>query len=322
MWGIILSYFNPVLYQKVASFLKNLTWVEFTSAVSQVDFKGIGSFLTFASFLLSITIILLFSTNSFKWKAMRKVKEDKYEKVIKHNEQLEGLLCDISYKSKLNIDTLNHMIPYLPNMFSELITQTDKYSLEKDSLKKLDNKGSHSNTKLDDLVSGYESFQEQINKINEILKDIQDSRLLYVFSKVNKSARYEILELGLFFRTSLDQTLIEGEGFKKAIEERKRKLSRLTKDFIQINEVLNGWLKKEEFIKEYNKNGSSFTFEQIVKFKERKLKDAMIEFKRFLHQRLEDAMHHHIILIEYLEISHYNTKFSLVKTILSLFGPK
>lgn len=320
-WGMMLSYFYPTLFLKVKRFVTNLKWVEVSSTLTQIEYKKINDFVSFASIILSISVILWLTSSAFKWKAMRKFKEEKYEKAIKHQEQIEDLLGTISYCSKENIHKLNQMIKYLPDMFGQLITNMDKYRLEKDALKSHDFR-SYSDTKLEDMTRGYESFQEQLNKINEILKEIRQSRLRYVYSRINKSVRYETLQLGLFYKTHIDSYLIEEYDFKESIENRLRNLSRLTDEFTQIKEVWSGWLTKEVLEEQHNKYGGSFTFEKIVKYAEHELEEEMIKFKRFLHRKLEDAILHHIILEEYLEISRNNTQFNLLKMILSLLGPK
>lgn len=322
IWGFIVSYFHPMLFQKVIHFLGSINWSDITGTLTQIDYKKISDYIGLSSLFFSTMVIFLLTSSSFKWKAMKKVNEEKYEKAMKHQEIIEGLLGSILVSSKKNIDSFNHMIKYLPDMFGELITHTNKYRLEKGILKIDESSNFYSNTKLEDLTRGYESFREQVNKVNEILKIIYESRLYYVFNKINKSVRYETLKLSLFYKTHLDWELIESENFKEEIAAQQKALSYLTKDFIQLKDVWGGWLKKEVLEEEFNKHGGSFTYEKIVRYRESELAQEMLKFDEFLHRKLEDAIFHHIVLEQYIESSHKNTRFNLLRVLFSYFGTK
>ncbi|MGG4395547.1 hypothetical protein ABEX25_14700 [Paenibacillus thiaminolyticus] len=320
IWGVIISYFYPTAIPTSFHWVKDLSWDELYSTITQIEYKKISDIISFSMLATSIIILLWLSSSSFKWQAMKKVNEEKYEKAIKYQETLENELGEISYKSKNNIDKLNWMIEFLPNKFGEIITQTEMYSLEKNEkndlqLKSHGTKRTFTSTKLEDLTSGYESFQDNLNNVNRILNDMYESNVRFIYNRVNKSVRYESLQLGLITKAHLHWDLIEGEYFRKTIEERLKGLSYVSDLFKKINDINRGWLSKEEFVNEYNKHGDTITFESIVEYLETELEEELLGFKRFLHEELENAIFHHIVLEQYLELSHRNTRFNFLQTI-------
>lgn len=321
LWGMILLYFNPIILPNNLLSLPDINWDKAIPAILQFEYTKVNDFLTFVSIILSMTLILWLTSSSLKWKAMRKINEEKYEGALIHQENIEEILRKITYYSEENIDILYKTIKYLPDLFGNLITHTNDYYLEEGILKKT-KYSNNTTTKIEDLVCGYHSFQKEVTQLNQILEEIHQSRLQFVFFKINKSIRFETLKLGLFSRTFLDFDLIEKENFKQTIESRIKNLSHLTDNFIKINDVRLGWVKKEDFEEEYAKYGVSLNIEDSLRYSEEKLQKELNKFKKFLYEKMIYALLNHIILKEYIEISHRNTRFNFLRIIISLFGPK
>ncbi|MGG1650073.1 hypothetical protein [Paenibacillus sp. NRS-1780] len=290
---------------------------EVFSGVAEFDYKNINNFLSFSSIFLSTVIIFSLTASAYKWKAMRKIKEEKYEKVVRIQEEIETLFGTILNSSKKNIDRLNTMRKYLPDKFGKLITCTDRYSINKDGQFESQDSINFVNINIDDLTSGYKSFNVQIDRINKIFDEIRSSSLGYVYYQANKSVRYERLKLDL-------SNLIEEKNFKEIIAKRKDRLSYLIEKFEKINKVNVKRLKKEELEYEYNKYNNNWTssYKEIVRSAERELERNMVDFKKFIDRKLEKAILCHIILEEYLNISFNSNRFNFIRIILSIFGFK
>ncbi|OMD41532.1 hypothetical protein BSK56_27025, partial [Paenibacillus borealis] len=218
---------------------------------------------------------------------------------------------------KIN-DFLSFMIKHWPDMYGQIITGTEKYHLVEGTLK-FQNSSYIPITTVDEIIRNLESFRNNIEQINEILKNISDSRLKSVFVQVNKSIQYESLELGLYSRTYLNMDLIERDTFKDQLDHRLKNLRMLCDKFSKFREVKSGWLSAEDYELEYNKFGSSFSLKEIVKYAEEELLEAMLDFDQFLHRKLEDAIFSTIILEEYIHTSQRNTRSNLFELLLSLF---
>ncbi|MEK4063512.1 MULTISPECIES: hypothetical protein [unclassified Paenibacillus] len=318
IWAIILIYFNPPLLQHIVELFNTIKWSDILHSVRTIEFKKINDFLSFMSLLLSIIVILLLTISTFRWRAKKKIREEKFEKVIKYQEQIEELLCIILFKSRNNIDRFNKMIKHWPDMYGQIITGTEKYHLVEGTLK-FQNSSYIPITTVDEIIRNLESFRNNIEQINEILKNISDSRLKSVFVQVNKSIQYESLELGLYSRTYLNMDLIERDTFKDQLDHRLKNLRMLCDKFSKFREVKSGWLSAEDYELEYNKFGSSFSLKEIVKYAEEELLEAMLDFDQFLHRKLEDAIFSTIILEEYIHTSQRNTRSNLFELLLSLF---
>ncbi|MBE3646682.1 hypothetical protein GXB80_03605 [Paenibacillus polymyxa] len=317
IWTLILSYFHPMLFHNSIQFIRNINLAEFFSGVAEFDYKNINNFLSFSSIFLSAVIIFSLTASAYKWKAMRKIKEEKYEKVVRIQEEIETLFGTILNSSKKNINRLNTMRKYLPDKFSQLITRTDRYSINKDGQFEAQDSMNFVNINIDDLTSGYKSFNVQIDRINKIFDEIRSSSLGYVYYQANKSVRYERLKLDL-------SNLIEEKNFKEIIAKRKDRLSSLIEKFEKINKVNVKRLKKEELEYEYNKYNNNWisSYKEIVRSAERELERNMVDFKKFINRKLENAILCHIILEEYLNISFNSNRFNFIRIILSIFGFK
>lgn len=287
------------------------------SFLTKFEYDKVNDIVSFSMLLSSLMILLWLSSSSFKWSAMKRVNEEKYEKVIRFQETIENELSIIWSKSHDNLAVLNQMIGHLPNMLGQVVTRTDDYTLKDNKLLRESKRyrGYFSSTKVEDLYIGYESFQEPLRKINDVLKDISDSRIRYIYARVNKCVGYESFQLTLFVKARLDYELIEGDRFRAAIEEKIKKLSHLSDKFKKFCEISGGWLSKEEFVEEYNKYGGSNNYESIVKYAEDELEEELLVFNASLRRKLEDAIHSHIVLEQYLNLSHKNSQFNLLKMI-------
>lgn len=320
IWLIILYYFNPSIYKDSWNVLINLR-ANFPIILQNVDLKALSSYISFFTLVFSMIILIMLTPFTFKWKAMKKIEEEKYEKAVEYQEKMQSLLVDVLLLSEKNIEVLDGQIKYLPDRFGQLITKSTIYYLEKGTLKRYKHT-TRFRTNLDNIVSLFEAFKKQIDEVNEILKKVYELRLNRVFYKIDRPVRFESIYLGLNIRTSLGIYLIEKDRLKTYIENKLNQLSYLTNKFTQLNEVRSNWLSKEELEKQYNKNGLSFTFEEIVEDAERKLERELVDFKKHLKEELEDAIFYHTILKEYLNISDKNTRFSFFKYILSRISSK
>ncbi|WP_445644655.1 hypothetical protein [Paenibacillus sp. TSA_86.1] len=317
IWGTIAMYYFPTAPIASYNWLRQLSFDKVYLALTKFEYEKVNDFVSFSLFVLSLLILLRLSSSSFKWRAMMKVNEEKYEKVIRYQETIENELWKIRTGSYTNISELNLKISSLPNIYCQLVTKTDNYLFEDNKLKrKTKESWRHFQYKnIQDIYKGLESFQVPLQKINEVLKDISDLKVGYIYLRINKCVRYETIKLGLYRETHLDWELIEGDKFRKAIENRLEKISYLSDRFMKFKKINNGMLSKNEFVEEYNKYGGSVAYEDIVKYTESKLEEELINFKRFLHRALEEAIFSHTVLEQYLTLSHKNTRFSLLKII-------
>jgi hypothetical protein len=138
-----------------------------------------------------LATVSVFLSGAALYKAMARRKEDKLTRALELNEQLGDSLREIRYTAHHNINMLHHQLKRLPrDLIKEGSQGESLYFLPTRPLR-------HPSLLIDSLLSRYQSFDESLAAIREILRAVRKERLETEFYWLNRAALEELFKLGL-----------------------------------------------------------------------------------------------------------------------------
>lgn len=311
IWTLLILYFNPDWYNQLQDSGGLFDLGAILKFTQQLDFKKIID-----NFSLILVLILgATGYNLLYLKAMKKVENDKYKKMVVYMEELINSLTEVLHASSENIDALsNHLGSSLTSDYCKLTTGTEKYYMSNNKLHS-SNKQINSKTSLKDITEKYISFSDSFHRFQDTINKIHDENLQHIFFKISKNASYEFLHLGLYsprITQFLENDLLNKQ-FLTEFYEGWTKQDFLKQDIQELNKVWCGQVDKKEFEKKYNSN---ILFEKLVSYAEDQLENKAIEFQLMAKHILIKAVENYINAEQYLQ--RFRSHQSLVKKIARL----
>ncbi|MGF9980840.1 hypothetical protein ABEY05_01055 [Bacillus subtilis] len=309
IWIIIISIHNPNILDQISDFL---SWQKFWAFIKKIDYKTINAVTGFLALLISIFTLIMFRTNLLRSKAKRKIQDEKYEQVIKYQIIISTALSNCLHLAERNINYLESRIDFLTSCFCEKLSSSNYY-FKNDEIKASENSRWALQPVSDiEQFTDFESFNEELEKIENCLETINNNVLTQIYFKVNKSSFYEMSNLHLtpFGKLMLDQFLIDRNFILTVAENTIDHYSHLLDFFDKVNMLKTGDLSDEQFIEEYNYYASN-SIQDIISIKEKNLEKAVIEFKNRLTTIFEESIYYYILSQQYIRILDKNSKLNI-----------
>lgn len=309
IWITIFSIHNPTMLNQISDIL---SWRKSWAFIKTIDYKTINAITGFLALLISIFTLIMFRTNLLRSKAKRKIQDEKYEQVIKYQIIISTSLSKCLYLAEKNINYLESRIDYLTSCFCETLSSSNFYFANGELKTRENSNWSLKHNSDMEQLRDFNSFNEELKKIENCLESMNNEFLTQTYFKVNKSSSYERWKLHLnpFGKVMLDQFLIDRNFLLALANNSFDKYSYLFDFFNKVNMLKIGDLSVEQFTEEY-KYYTSNSIEDIISREEKNLQRAVIDFKNRLTTTFEDSIYYYILSQQYIRILDKNSKLTL-----------
>ncbi|WP_411345262.1 hypothetical protein ACE3MZ_04345 [Paenibacillus sp. WLX1005] len=230
IWSIILAYFysDIINYLNLDFYIKN-----FANYNSAISLTLVNQFITLITIIFSLIFVIWLNTKIFKWTAIKKTKEYKYEQTIKYQESMIRNLSIVLYYAEQNIDNLSRYMNQASTSFCELITGTKKYQFKENKISQV-NSSREFHIRQNYYTNNFKSFNKENKAVSKILKNIKKEHLQSVYYDINKKLTYELFELNIYLSAGdidFSESFISKEKIENYTKFPSHSLSRIIKKF-------------------------------------------------------------------------------------------
>lgn len=302
MWGLVLVYKAPIFVNTV---YQNINLGTLENTVMYIKSIGLNNFTEVLKNISFIIMACLVITGCWSYlSTYRKVSNQKLEKVLANQDRLINIIGKILYKLEENIDMFFSMKNSLPLFLSDYITCADAYYFENDKLiifKKYKINYEYGEKEyIAQRLSDFKSYKEEIDNLDDMIKDVEKDYLWTTIGKLYKSMWYEEVKTYLISKEPLkfkEGDLLDRERLIEWMINSSDKY--LKKRFEKIGKVKSGIITQEKY-ETVDGSNIKISFEYDQKSSEKELEEKLIKFSRQCDKKIREAIESYLILEKYL----------------------
>lgn len=302
LWGIVIVYKAPVFVDIV---YQNINIGTLENTVTYIKSIGLNNFTEVLKNISFIIMACLVITGCWSYlSTYRKVSNQKLEKVLANQDRLINIIGKILYKLEENIDIFFSMKNNLPLFLSDYITCADAYNFENGKLvifnKYKINYEYGEKEYIEQKLYEFKSYKEEIENLNDMIKDVEKDYLWATIGKFYKSMWYEEVKMHLISKEPLkfrEGDLLDRERLIEWMSNSSDKY--LKKRFEKIGKVKSGLITQEAYEAVDGLN-IKISFEYDQKSSERELEEKLIKFSMQCDKKIREAIEAYLILEKYL----------------------
>lgn len=302
MWGFVLVYKVPVFVNTVYQNINVGTLENIFTYIKSIGLNNFTDVLKNISFIIMACLVI---TGCWSYlSTYRKVSNQKLEKVLANQDRLINIIGKILYKLEENIDMFFSMKNSLPLFLSDYITCSDAYYFENDKLiifKKYKINYEYGEKEyIAQKLYDFKSYKEEIDNLNDMIKDLEKDYLWTTIGKFYKSMWYEEVKTHLISKEPLkfkEGDLLDRERLIEWMINSSDKY--LKKRFEKIGKVKSGRITQEEY-ETVDGSNIKISFEYDQKSSEKELEEKLIKFSMQCDKKIREAIEAYLILEKYL----------------------